>query len=130
MIYLKATTEMQWVPVPIQWWNAQDLNLSEGWPGSLDLYCTFDNRPVNVALPAEAPQDMAAESDFGHYILLGLQIESEDDAPVTEGSHELTLEIRSPKALAGRETFVVQVGGYTPSGTKQYDKTIEYEQYI
>ena len=119
---------MQWVPVPLQRWNAQGLDLTEGWPGLLDLFCTFDNRPINVAIPMDAPQGKAVESDFGHYILLGLQIVSEDDAPIAPGSHELTLEIRSPKALAGRETYVVQVGDYDAAPTP-YEKTIEYEQY-
>lgn len=128
MIYLNNTTETQWVPVPLQRWNAQALDLTEGWPGLLDVICTFDNRPIVVLLPMDAPQDKAVESDFGHYILIGLQIVSEDDAPITEGSHELTLEIRSPEALAGRETFVVQVGDYDTAPT-EYEQTITYEQY-
>ena len=126
MIYLKNTTQKQWVPIPIQRWNLFDLEEEEGETrdsGEI-FHSTFDGKDIEVEYGGIVPGGMSVESDFGHYLLCGFKLPE----GLPDGSYEFVLYINEPARLAGRESYVVQVGNYDYSPVK-YEKIVEYEQY-
>ena len=126
MIYLKNTTQKQWVPIPIQRWNLFDFEEQEGETRDAGeiFHSTFDGKDIVVEYGGIVPGGMSGESDFGHYFLMGFKLPE----GLSDGSYELELYITEPARLAGRETYVVQVGDYDATPTK-YEKIVEYEQY-
>ena len=125
MIYLKNTTEKQWVPIPLQRWNIFDLEEEGEARDAGEIFrSTFDGKDIEVEYGGIVPGGMSTESDFGHYMLMGFKLPE----GLSDGSYEFELYINEPARLAGRETYVVQVGDYDAAPTP-YEKTIEYEQY-
>lgn len=116
MLYLRNTTDLQYVIVPLECWNGYDLE--NGMAGFSIWRATFDGRDIAVV---EAGVEY---SEFGHYVRLGVVLPE----GVANGSYELTLTATAPAALAGGQSYVVQVGDYV-AATTEYEKTIEYEQF-
>ena len=121
MLYLRNTTDLQFVVVPLECWNGVTLWEAEIRQGDVALKAKFDNKDIEVV---EGPGDAESPSEVGHYARLALRLPE----VVADGSYELTLTVTEPAELAGFQSYVVQVGDYV-AATTEYEKTIEYEQF-
>lgn len=116
MLYLRNTTDLQYVIVPLERWNGHDL--ADIATGFWIWRATFDGRDIPVVQANEE------YSEFGHYVRLGVVLPE----GLANGSYELSLTVTAPAELAGSQSYVVQVGDYV-AATTEYEKTIEYEQF-
>lgn len=125
MIYLNNTTDLQFVPIPFEAWDSDDLIEAGG--GEYYFKATFDNKGVEIFGPGDYgyPEDVSDVSWFGHYWLMGVRLPE----GIADGSYELMLGLYLGEDVLTEQTYVVQVGAYHDRQVTEYDKTIEYDQY-
>lgn len=121
MLYLRNTTDLQYVVVPLERWNGIALWEADDRKGNFAFKAKFDNKDIEIE---EGPGEEESPSEFGHYARLAFRLPE----GVADGSYELTLAVTAPAELAGSQSYVVQVGDYVAAST-EYEKTIEYEQF-
>ena len=113
MLYLDNITTPQTIDLPLERWNALEVEVD-----TVTWRAMFDGREIDVAVNVDEA------SIFGHYMRLTVTLPE----GIADGSYELALEIAEPSPLAGRQSYVAQVGDYVAADT-QYNHSIEYEQY-